>query len=189
MRFNSDPDFAALLSGSKFFRKVPIPFAPEHMIAVRTLDDIEIDACRLEGQRKFRKACDAQKWDPVSASDLDPQLLDRLIEREIIIKAYYDPDTVDGDNPIPFFANEQELVRLGSVRVTDLMHLYNEHQEIVNPSRVVSEEEMDRVVAALGKGQWSEATLIAIEPSMLRRCIISMARQLYDSAPSRFSTT
>lgn len=189
MRFNSDPDFAALLSGSKFYRKVPIPFAPEHMIALRTLDDIEIDACRLEGQRKFRKSCEAQKWDPVKASDLDPTLLDRLIEREIIIRAYYDPDTVDGENPIPFFANETELVRLGSVRVTDLMHLYNEHQEIVNPSRVVSEEEMDRIVEALGKGQFDEATLIAIEPSMLRRCIISMARRHYASVSSKSSTT
>lgn len=184
MKF-SDEGIAAILSGADHYRKLPLPFAPDVIIAVRSLTDLELDHCRLEGQRRFRAYVEKQGWSPVEAADLDPDLIQRLVQREILINAFYDPDTLEDEKPTPFFASDTELVRLGSVRVNDLYEIYMEHQDAVNPSRHLPDDKIEELIERLGKGPATEATLIAFDQSTLRRCVISMARRLYDSRTNK----
>lgn len=185
----TDADIRRALVSQTKPRRVTFPGRPEIPLGVRCLDDLELDDCRIEAQRKLRQRATTRNWNVVEMSALDPTLIERMVEREIVLRAFLDADTIEGDKPVPFFAGEGDLAQLGSTGVTDLMELYTEHQEWTNPHLKMSEEDAKAFLEELGKGQSAELSLTAIEPSMLRRCVISMAKLLSDSLTSRSTTS
>lgn len=185
----SDEQIRAIITQPTKLRTVPYPGRPEILVAVRQLDDLELDGCRIEGQRKLRDVAKKRNWDPVQTSDLDPMLLERYVEREIILRSFFDNDTKDHEHPIPFFGSETELVRLGSVGVTDLMALYTENQEWQNPFVTLSEEEEKELVDALGKEPNGELYLTGFEPATVKRLALTLAKRLADYRSGRCSTS
>jgi hypothetical protein len=185
----SDEQVRAIITQPTKLRTVQYPGHPDLLVAVRQLDDVELDGCRIEGQRKLRDLCKLRRWDVVQAAELDPTLLERWVEREIVLRAFFDNDTKDAEHPIPFFSGEQDLVRLGSVGVTDLMMVYTENQEWQNPNVTLSPEEEKDLVDALGKEQSAGLYLTGIEPAILRRLLISTVKRLYDCRTGKSSTS
>lgn len=185
----SDERVRAIISQVREFRVVEFPGHPDIKLAVRVLGDDEYDGCRIEAQRKLWKIGGERSWDPVKVSELDPYLFERFVEREVVLRAYFDHETTSGENPVPFFASESDLSKVGSVVVQDLMQMYLEHQEWVNPTISLSEEEAEELCDSLGKGQAFGAALVAIEPSSLRRLLITMAKRLSNSATGKSSST
>jgi hypothetical protein len=185
----SDERIRAILTKPTTPRVVAYPAHPELQIAVRCLDDIDLDLCRVEAQRKLRDTAKARGWDPLATSEIDPVLLERKVEREIVLRAFFDAETLSNEKPTPFFASERELALLGSAGVTDLMEVYAENQDWMNPSVSLSPDEERRLVDELGKERTANATLTAIGPATLRRLLISMAKRLRDYQCGRSSTS
>lgn len=185
----SDEQIRAIVTRPTKPRVIDFPGRPEIKIAVKCLDDVELDGCRIEAQRRIRDIAKKRQWEAKELMEIDPVLMERFVEREIILRSYFDPDTVQAEKPIPFFANEHELVQLGSVGVTDLMEAYNENQEWQNPSVSLSEEEEVELIERLGKAQNAEATLTGIALITLRRLLISSAKRLNDYRTGRSSTS
>lgn len=186
-KFN-DARIKAIIAGTTQFRVVPFPVLgsdEEIDIAVRCLSESELDGCRIEAQRSLREISKRRGWDAKDTADVDPDLLQRLIERSIITRAFYDPDTVPphGSTPETFFASERELEQLGSVQTTLLMQIYVEHQEFVNPHRSLSEDQAKELIDRLGKAQDAQVFLSAYAPRTLVSLCLSLASRLREISP------
>lgn len=187
--FRDNERIRAVITRSTKPRRIDYPGHPDLTIGVRGLDDPELDACRIEAQKKIHDLAKKRAWDPVQVVEIDPELLQRYVEREIILKAFCDPDTVDDDKPTPFFANEHELGRVGSTGITDLMNAYIEHQEWSNPNVTLTQELEDELVEALGKEQSAGVYLMGFEQHVLRRLLISTVKRLHDYRTGKSSTS
>lgn len=185
----TDADIRRVLIRSTRPRRVSFPGHPEIPLGVRLLDDLELDDCRVQAQVKLRERAKQRGWNVLEMGQIDPTLMERMVEREIVLRAFVDPDTIEAERPAPFFISEADLAQLGSTGVTDLMELYAEHQAWMNPHVNLSPEEEEAFLDELGKGQSAEVSLTAIEPSMLRRFVISMAKRLSASRTPRSTTS
>lgn len=178
----TDERVSAALRGTRNFRVIdwPGPGKVETKVAVRLLSELELDEARLEAQMALRGNAKARGWDAESMASIEPELLQRLIERQIIWLAFYDADTVDraGRTPERFFPTPRDVGTLDSVTVTRLFTAYCEHQTWCAPFRSMSDEEVTSFVEALGKGQTAQALLEGYERSTLARLCISMASRL-----------
>ncbi len=183
----SDTRIRAIITRPTEPRIIDYPGHDDVKVAVRCLDDIELDGCRIEAQRRMRDIAKKRGWEPSSFAELDPTLMERFVEREIVLRAFLDPDTIDNDKPEPFFSSEMELARLGSVGVEDLMQAYTEHQEWSNPNLTLDEEQEKELVERLGNEQSAGVYLTGFEPLMLRRLLISLAKRLHDSRSGKSS--
>jgi hypothetical protein len=167
-----------MLSQPTKLRPIPVPGFPDLRVAVKCLDDIELDGCRIEAQRKLRELAKKRGWDPESTATIDPLLMERYVEREVVLRAFFDVDTIDLDKPVPFFASERDLAQLGSTGVTDWMVAYGDNQAWSNPNVELDSAEEKQLLDLLGKGQSADVVLTGIEPRTLRRLLISMAKRL-----------
>lgn len=185
----SDEQIRTIITNPTRPRVVTYPGHPDVRIGVRALDDVDLDNCRVEAQRKLRDIAKKRGWDVREMSDVDPTLMERFVEREIVLRAFVDADTIDHENPVPFFSNEHQLSRIGSTGVTDLMELYGENQEWQNPNLTLDAAGEEELIAALGKGPGAELSLTGIEPAMLRRLLISTVKRLNDFRTGKSSTS
>ncbi|MCC7542354.1 MAG: hypothetical protein IT379_39415 [Deltaproteobacteria bacterium] len=177
------PDFTderlqAILRGRRDVRRVPFPGADSVALGVRILLDVDLDHARIEAQRYVKKLG--------ADLDVDPELLDREIERQVIWRAFVVPD--DPELP-PFFPSDRDVRVLDSVTVRALFNVYREHQEWVSPLVALDEGGQKALIDALGKGLEPEATFSAFDANTLRRLCLSMASQLRANAPTSKSSS
>lgn len=177
MDFTSE-HLQAILRGRREVRPVPFPGADGVRIGVRILVDEELDYARIEAQRYVKKlGVDL---------DVDPELLDREVERQVIWRAF-----VNVENPEhpAFFPSDRDVRSLDSVTVRALFNLYREHQEYVSPLIALDEGGQKALIDALGKGLDPEVAFSAFDSNTLRRLCLSMASQLRASAPTSKSSS
>jgi hypothetical protein len=178
----NDERVRAIVLGARAFRTIPFPAQANAdngiEVAVRCLSESELDACRIEAQRELRDRAKTRAWDPASTADVDPDLLTRLIERQVVWRAFYDTATIGSETPSPFFPTPRDVETLDSTTTTNLMHAYLEHQEWINPRAGLSDEEVDSLVDALGKAQSVPVLLARYERGTLLRFVTSMGRRL-----------
>lgn len=183
MKF-TDERLAAILRGRRAFRVIDFPGAPPEAgvkIAVRVLTEAELDSCRLQSQVKLRSFCETRKWDPTTVVDIDPGLVSRYSEREIVWSAFYDPETIDKEQPDRFFQTVRDVESLDATSLTRLHEAYNEHQEWAAPLHRMTEEEVQGMIEQLGNAQSAPAELHRCERSTLVRFVISLASRLRSS--------
>lgn len=185
----TDARVAQILRGSRAHRVIPFPGHDELTVGVRLLSDGECDDCRIQALSELASVAKKRGWDPQFLAEADPEYLQRLIERQIVWRAFHDPDTVDLPEPKRFFPLFADVASLGSVEQARLFEAYLEHQRFVAPLRGLDEEEAEAVVEALGKGQSGPAFLGAFERSTLVHLLISLVRRLSSSPPSKSSST
>jgi len=183
----SDESVRAMICGTSLYQEVPYPSKPELTIAVRVLSEAELDSCRVQAQGAVRQIARKAGWDPKDVVDVDPDLFERLHQRAIVARAFYDPDTTKSKTPIPFFTGPDQVAEVESVVVDDLMRLYLEHQRWVNPLMGLDEEGVRELVETLGKEQRPEVYLGLYERDTLVRCVISLASLLSSSPTSKSS--
>lgn len=177
----TDAQVAAIVRGPRAFRTVAFPGTegPEEVkLAVRVLTDAEVDACRVQAQVQLRGQAQQRGWEPVSMTDIDPQHFDRLVQRQIVWRAYYDVATIASPKPEQFFPTFDDVAGVDAGTVQKLFMLYDEHRAFVAPLRTASEEEVKALVEGLGKGLGSSVLLDDFERSTLVRLCISMASAL-----------
>lgn len=175
----SDERIALMLRGRRQVFRVPFPGSTDIEIGLRILADGELDSARLEAARLAKKLG--------ADLDADPELLDRLIERQIIWRACVDADDQD-PSPRAFFPSAADVAGLDSVLVRELSNAYAEVQELVSPRITLDEAGVKELVDALGKEPGGTALLMRFAPPTLIACVRSLAAQLRTSA-SRSSST
>jgi hypothetical protein len=171
----SDARVREIIAGPRAFRTYDFPGAEGVRIAFRVLTELEIDETRMAAQHEVRAYAKARGWEPQVMVDIDPDLMQRTVERHVIFRAAYDADTIESADPARFFATPDDVKQLDSVTATKLGELYLEHQEWVSPLKQLSDEELKELIDKLGKARAPEHFLGVFAPSMLRRCVISLA--------------
>jgi len=169
---------ALILGPKRAFRTLDFPGRPDVKVAVRALTEREIDACRVEAQRQFLALCKQREWNPDRAINIDPLLHSRLVDRQIVWRAYYDPDTVTMAEPVAFFGSDADVQDLDSITLSDLISAYAEHQEYVSPSRSLDVEEVRALVDALGKESKPAVVLRSLARDALESFALTTARRL-----------
>jgi hypothetical protein len=129
------------------------------------LTDGEVDSARFDAQQYVKERR--------IELHLDPEFLDRAIQRQIVLRAFVDADS-DPDAPKPFFDSIDDIKDLDAALVLQLFHLYCGHQQAMEPLAHLSEEEVEELVAVLGKSGSSERLMGLDRPSLLS-CVLSMA--------------
>lgn len=184
-----DARITEILKGRRAVRRVPFPGPGVDdgvEIGVRLLADQEIDDARLEAQRYIERRCRLVKLDYTKVIEADEEALQRACEQEIVFRAFVDPDT---DPPRPFFSTLAQVRSLDSVTLRSLIDVYLDHQEVVLPGVTLSDEDVEKLVDALGKGQEPQGVLAHFAPSTLRLFVRSMAVRLHATSPTGKSTT
>lgn len=174
-----------MLAKPRALRVIKWPTRGDIELGVRLLTERELDLCRIEAQRGFRKHFEAIRVDPNSAIDVDPEMLERQIRREIIARAYYDAETINAAEPTPFFPSASAVAELDSVAADELFRMYVEHQDYVNPSVTLTEDEAKELIATLGKEQEARAIFSLFAPDTLVSLLHSLACRLSTSPPGR----
>jgi hypothetical protein len=170
----------AIIEGPKRFRIIPFPGAEGVKVAVRCLTEAELDGCRIEAQLTIRKTCKPREWDPASYVNVDPEALDRLWQRQIVWRAFYDSDTVNDPavKPVRFFPADADVGELDSVTVTRLMEAYAEHQQWVSPTVDLNQESIKALIEELKKTPKPEVLLSGFGLLALQNLCISLALQM-----------
>gem|GEM_PF-5791473 len=170
----TDERVSAVLQGPRRFRIIDFPGHEEIKVAVRCLTEAELDGCRIGAQVEVRQMASQRGWTPESLVDVDISLIDTLTERQIVWRAFYDPETVDRDGvkPDQFFPSDSDVAGLDSPTRMRLYEAYLEHQDWVSPMRALDEQDVKELAEAIKKEGTSEESLAMFEPRTLRRLLI-----------------
>lgn len=184
-----DSHISEILKGRRAVRRVPFPGAQGHEIGIRLLTDREIDDAKLEAHRYLERRCRESKQEYKTIVELDEDMLKRAVEQELLFRAIVDADSTS-DKPEPFFASPTQLrEQCDSVTVRSLLDLYLDHQETVVPEVTLSDEDVEKLVDALGKEHEPQGILVHFAPSTLRLFVRSMANRLRGISPTGRSST
>lgn len=173
----SDETVGAVLRGTRAILPYAWPHKRELRVGVRVLSDEETDACRLQGQVLVREWAKARGYDPTTVVDIDPEIFQRMTQREVIFAAFYDVETIASPKPERFFSTPHEVRSLTTPEVHSLFELYTQHQAVIMPLRLGEEEEVSALEEALGKGQHGSEFLGAYDRSTLLRLLLSLVRR------------
>lgn len=165
----SDERFRDMVRGRRTIKVYPFP-SGDGTIGIRLVADGQFDDARAAAAAHTKK----------SAVDLtiDPEFFDREVTRQVLLRACFDPETIDENQPTPFFADVDQIKKLDSRLIEALASLYQEHADWVAPLRALDEEQAKKFVEALKKGPAPEAYFSGFEHSTLVRLLISLARSL-----------
>lgn len=141
----------------------PFPGKTEIKVGIKLLTDAELDQVRLQ-------AADFVKRQKADLS-IDPEFFDRAIHRELISRAYVDPDR-PGE---PFFPSQNDVALLDNLAVRSLYELYITHQQSLDPYAFCPPDEVDKLVDTLGKSESSVGLLNLFDAPTLRSLLLSMA--------------
>lgn len=185
----NDERVRALLLGRRAFRVIDFPTNPEIKIAIRVLTEGELDMCRVGGQAAFEAMCVKRKWDPTKVIQIDPHMHARLVDRQILLRAFFDPETITSERPRPFFPGEHDIEEMcDSVVTSDLISAYNEHHDYVSPGRTLNAQEVGDLIEALGK-EPSPVVLRSFERPTLESFTLSLVKRLETLQSGRSSIT
>lgn len=169
----SDESVQASLGRRFTVHTYPFPGLPDVMVGIKLLTDGELDQVRLQAA-VFAKQKQADLL-------VDPEFLDRAIHRELVSRAFVDPQR----STEPFFASQNDVAELDSLTVRSLYELYITHQQALDPYAFCPPEEVERLVATLGKSESSGAALVGVlnlyDAPTLRSLLLSTVSRLRET--------
>lgn len=181
-----DPEVQAVIEGRKSVENVMVGLPGADLrVGVRVLSEDEIDGAGLEAQRFLETRVKGVGRDVKTTIEIDPSMLDRLRDRELVFRAFVDPD----DHAQPFFPTPSVVRELDSGLMDALVSVYLENQESKSPRGRLTDEEVDQLVEALGKEPLARGVLAHFEPALLRSCVRSLAARLLEISPTGKSST
>ena len=166
-----------ILLGRRAVRTIDMPGFPGVKVGIRILYEFEIDSARVEAAKYVRDRAKEVLFDAAALLAIEPELFDRECQRQVLQRAVIDADS-DPTSPRPFFPSDLDVRQLDSVTVRALWDAYAEHQEWVSPRYSLSDEDVEKLVDALGKESAPGVTLAHFERDTLESCVRSMASRL-----------
>jgi hypothetical protein len=172
MKF-SDERIQGIIHGRRVVGRSPFPGNKDVEIGVRLLSERDIDLARFEAQMYLESQAKRVQLDMIRFVQIDPESFDREHQRQVIFRAFVDPDTPE-ERPETFFADASEVRSLDSVLTQQLWEIYVDWQDTVNPRITLTEEEVVDLVEALKKERMANHILA----SFGRNTLTSLARTL-----------
>lgn len=162
----TDESVRAALGGRFKVQTYPFPGKPELSVGIKLLTDSELDKVRLQAA-VFVKG---------QAADLniDPDFFDRAVHRELISRAFVDPERPSE----PFFPSQNDVAELDNLLVRSLYELYVTHQQALDPYAFCPPEDVEKLVETLGKSESSVGLLNLYDAPTLRSLLLSMGSML-----------
>jgi len=145
----------------------PFPGIDGAVVLVRLLSDREIDLARIEAQRYATRS----KAD----LSLDPEFLEREVQRQIVWRALLDPEAREGGH-VSLFPSDADLRELPAAVIEALFRLYLEHQDRTCPMQRIEADKIPELTAAIVAG--GPTAISSIEPSGLVRLVLSLAAHI-----------
>jgi hypothetical protein len=173
----SDSAVAAALAMRRAMKEYPFPGAEDGTTcAVHALSDAELDQLRLDAVAFAKEKKADLQW--------DPEFLDRVVNRHVVLWAFMDPE-----NGKRFFRDIDEVGQIDNVLLRTLIELYRAHIQALDPLAHASEEEVNALVAQMGKSETALARLSLYDRPSLLSYALSMAHLLRDRSPTPKSDT
>jgi len=174
----SDKALQEVLKGKRAIAVVHYPGAPHISLGVRILSDDDHEAAREEAAKHTAKRAADLMIKAPELMVLDPEHSDIEIRRQIIARAFVDPDGPKPPaDPVPFFESPTAVRQLPSVDVEVLFQMYVEHQNSVSPLQTLDEEQIKELADALKKEQLGPALLAMYDAPTLRTLVRSLVNQ------------
>lgn len=165
MKFSDDVVSGALFARHAI-RSYPFP----------GLDKVEFGMRMLHGGEIAQIRVDAVAYVKERRIDLimDPEFLDLVISRMTLLAACFDLSDAK-----PFFGSLEQVLRLDAPLARTLYELYLTHCQTFDPlTHSMTVEEVNTVIAQLGKSETGPARLSLLGPDLLLIFAISMAHRL-----------
>lgn len=134
----ADKDVSYALAGRAGVRSYPFPGLDGVMCGVRMLTEEQVDTVRIEAVAFCKSKQVEVAW--------DPEFLDRAIQRFTLLHAVLDPSDHER-----FFNSQADVGKLDPHIIRTLFELYKTHCQSFDPLSYVSAEEVEALVASLGK--------------------------------------
>ena len=147
-------------------KRYAFPGIDGQFVAVKALTDTEMDGCRMRATEYLKRSKMANQLELA----VDPNFYNRALHREVISASFRDPESVEDF----YFPKADDVASLDNVTVAVLYELFCSHQDAMDPYASVSEEEVDALVAQLGKDVKLEEILNSFDADTLRRCVRSL---------------
>lgn len=111
-------------------------------------------------------------WDVTEALAVDPDLFQRLVERSIVARAFFDAATIETEHPAPYFAGEEDINLVSSSLHQSLFNIYLEHQESRWPRLELTAKEITTMAdgSELGDKRAANALSALGKSSLVRLC-------------------
>lgn len=183
----SDKRLQQMLLGRRAITTMPFPGADEVEIGIRILTDDETDGARMAASQRVIDAAKKRGLDPTQLLLIEPELLDREMQRQVIWRSTVNVETKDADKPAPFFPDPDDIRGLDTIMVETLFQAYVDHQQYISPLKSLDEKETEELVNALGKGPIGEVILSQYDAPTLRKLVRSLASLLVSAQPSKSS--
>lgn len=167
-----DKRLAVALQGRNAVEQYPFPGVDGLVVGVRLLSEEELDDVRL----KAAAFCKRKQVDLI----VDPEFFDRAIHRYTVLGAYVVADNEDK----PFFEDFNQVLTIDPLLMRTLYELYLAHAQALDPLAFVSKEEVDAIVAALGKSEGSVARMSLFDRPTLLSFVLSMAHLQRAQSPT-----
>lgn len=158
--------------------RYPFPGDESVQIGVRALTDDQLDDARAAAALYVKE----RQIDLV----VDPEFFDRALHREVVLRSVVDPDSPDR---APFFESAAQVREMDSLLVRSLYELCIHHQQAADPYAHVTGEEVEALVAQLGKSNDSVARLSLFDRPTLVSFVLSMASLLREKSATPKSNT
>ncbi len=165
----SDSDINAALLGRRAIGEYPFPGLGGTSVGIRCLSDEELDEIRLQAAQ----ICKHKNVDAV----LDPDFLERLIQRLTVARAFFDVEKTQER----FFASHEQVAQLDNLLVRTLYELYCFHVQRRDPFAFLSAEDAQHFAETLGKSPGAEARLSMFGRDTLLSLSLSLARLLRET--------
>ena len=172
-----------MLKGRQDVRVLPFPGIPDTEddiveVGVRVLLDNEVDDARLEATQYLIGKAKAMRIDYGLLLHSDPELLQREIQRQLVYRAFVQPEPEENGEHKSFFPSPQAVRQLDAVIVETLDEIYDDQQEHVNPLTGMSDEAVRERADTLGEGRGAEAILNSCDAPTLRTLVRILASRL-----------
>jgi len=187
MRFD-DAAIQGILQARRAIGRVPFPNAPDTILGVRLLSERDIDLARFEAQMYLEAQAKKVQLKLLEFVRIDPESLDREHQRQVLLRAFVDPDS-PVEKPTPFFADIAQVRSMDSVLTQRLWEAYVEWQEIVNPRLTLTAEEQDDLIDALKDEALAANLMVGFERSTLSSLVRSLAARLRTSLNGNSTTS
>lgn len=162
----TDESVRAALGGRFKVHTYPFPGKQEISVGIKLLTDAELDKVRLQAV-VYAKGQQADL-------NFDPDFLDRAIHRELISRAFVDPEKPEE----PFFPSQNDVAELDNLTVRSLYELYVTHQQALDPYAFCPPEQIEQLAESLGKSESSVGLLNLYDAPTLRSLLLSTALKL-----------
>jgi hypothetical protein len=182
-----DTAVQAILQGRRVIGRVPFPGGKGIELGVRLLSDRDIDLARFEAQMYLESQCKKVALTLVEFVNVDPESLEREHQRQVILRAFVDPES-PRERPSQFFSTIEQVRSLDSVLVRQFWELYVDWQDTVNPRFKLTEQEVESLVATLKDEQSTRLVLAPFERSTLTSLVRFLASRLVTSQTGSVST-